>query len=57
MKNITEEEEQQLSLSERKIANIRAYGRVRQSQNIEDYLQFVLQQRYLSQEFIHSKKS
>lgn len=54
----SEEELQQLSLSERKIANICTYGRVRESQNIEDYVQFALQQYYLNeQNFINQKKS
>lgn len=43
----TEEELEQLTLSERKIANIKTYGRVYESQDIEDYVKFALQQRYL----------
>lgn len=54
----SEEELQQLSLSERKIANIYTYSRVMESQNIDDYVQFALQQHYLNdQSFIGSKKS
>ncbi len=45
----SKEEQQQLSLSERKVANICTYGRVtKQQQSLEDYLQFVLQQYYLN---------
>ena len=54
----SEEELQQLSLSERKIANILTYSRVTESQNFEDYLQCALQQYYLNdQNFISQKVS
>ena len=54
----SEEELKYLSLSERKIANISTYGRVRISQSIEDYVQFALQQYYLNnQNFINKRKS
>lgn len=52
----SEEELQQLSLSERKIANIATYGRVMESQNIEDYVQFALQQYYLNNQNLISRK-
>lgn len=53
----SEEEIQQLSLSERKVANICTYSRVTQSQNFEDYVQFALQQYYLNdQNFINLHK-
>jgi len=52
----SEEELQQLSLSERKIANILTYGRVMEPQDLEDYVQFALQQYYLNeQNFINRK--
>lgn len=52
----SEEELQQLSLRERKIANISTYGRVVESQDFEYYIQFVLQQNYLNpQNFINQK--
>lgn len=46
----SEEELQQISLSERKIANILTYGRVMEPQDIEDYVQFALQQYYLNEQ-------
>lgn len=53
----SEEELQQLSLSERKIANISTYGRINKTQDIEEYVQFALQQYYLNEEnFINRKK-
>lgn len=54
----SDEELQQLSLSERKIANINTYGRVgsRTFENIEDYVQYALNQYYLSQNFTNRKK-
>jgi hypothetical protein len=53
----SEEELQQLSLSERKIANIYTYGRVNNPQDIEEYVQCVLQQYYLNEEnFMNQKK-
>ena len=55
----SEEEIQQLSLSERKIANICTYGRITNSSSmdIEQYIQFALQQYYLNaKNFINSKK-
>lgn len=55
----SDEELQQLSLSERKIANLKTYARVRKSQNIEDYVQYALQHTYLNEEnfinFINEK--
>ena len=54
----SEEELQQLSLSERKIANICTYGRVLELQNFEDYVQFALQQYYLNDKtFISQNKT
>ena len=53
----SEEELKQLSLSERKIINISTYGRVNESQKIEDYVQFVLQKYYLDdQNFVIGKR-
>lgn len=56
----SDEELQQLSLSERKIANLKTYERVRESQNIEDYVRFALQQSYLNEQnfidFTNGKK-
>ena len=45
----SEEELQQLTLSERKIANICTYGRIRESQYFESYIEFLLQQYYLNE--------
>lgn len=57
LKTASEEEIQQLSLSERKVANISTYGRVMQPQNFEDYVQYALQQYYLNdQNFINLRK-
>lgn len=53
----SEEELQQLSLSERKIANICTYGRVGEPQDIEDYVQFALHQTYLNEENYGNRKS
>ena len=47
----SEEEIQQLSLSERKIANIITYNRVMVHQNIEDYVKFAMQQYYFNYQF------
>lgn len=44
------EELKKLSLSERKLANIKTYGRVRHSENIEDYVERVVQEYYLNPE-------
>lgn len=52
----SEEELQQLSLSERKIANITTYGRILEPQNIEDYIQYALQQYYLDEQNFGTKK-
>lgn len=46
----SEEELRQLSLSERKVANILTYGRVLTSQNLESYIEFALQQYYLNEQ-------
>lgn len=54
--NASEEELQQLSLSERKIANISTYGRVMESQDLEDYVQFALQHYYLNDQNFISRK-
>lgn len=43
------EELQELSLSERKIANISRYNRIHQPQKIEDYVKFALRQHYLDE--------
>ena len=44
----SEEEIQQLSLSERKLANIKVYGRVRVSCDLEEYVNRVMQEYYLN---------
>lgn len=46
----SEEEIQQLSLSERKISNILTYGRVLESQDLESYINFALQHYYLNEQ-------
>lgn len=46
----SEEELQHLSLSERKIANISTYGRRYEFEDIEDYVQFALQNYFLNEE-------
>ena len=51
------QEVQELTLSERKIANISTYGRVNKSIDFEEYVQFVLQQHYLNEENFVCKKS
>jgi len=52
----TEEEIQQLSLTERKVANIKTYGRVHESQDLEDYVQYALQQPYLDEQKFRGQK-
>ncbi len=53
----SEEELLRLSLSERKVANITTYGRITESQDIEEYVQFTLQHFYLNDDnFVNGKK-
>lgn len=52
----SEEELQQLSLSERKVANICTYGRITESQYFESYIEFVLQQHYLNEQNFTNQK-
>ena len=58
LRSASEEELQQLSLSERKVANIMRYRRVMVSQDIDAYVKFALQQYYLNdQNFRGSKRA
>ncbi len=50
LRSASEEELSQITLSERKIANISTYGRVYKELRIEDYIEYVLQQTYLNEE-------